>query len=239
MAALILAPLSKFGDIAANSFMLAMFRDYNLSLRSKTFAASLCAALWRAVIMPVDTVKTMMQVKGEGAISALQEQFAQQGFASFYQGAISASFACLVGHFPWFLAFNTLSSMFPENDDDDDANDSGHSKHLRRATLGFLSSAFSDTCSNGFKVLKTIKQTSVTPMTYSEAFMTASKTEGIFIFWTRGLATKIICNGVGAMLFTVVWKYIEDLWFRCKGKNCARKKASPFPDKGDLPPAVR
>lgn len=39
----------------------------------------------------------------------------------------------------------------------------------RSAVIGFCASAVSDTCSNSIRVIKTVRQTSTTPMTYAQA----------------------------------------------------------------------
>jgi hypothetical protein len=62
--ALIQGPLSRFGDTAANTGTLAMLDAFevtsNLPVGIKTVAASVSAALFRIILMPVDTFKTTM-----------------------------------------------------------------------------------------------------------------------------------------------------------------------------------
>lgn len=64
--ALIQGPLSRFGDTAANTGMLALLDSYEstagLPIGVKTGSASLAAAGWRIFLMPVDTCKTILQV---------------------------------------------------------------------------------------------------------------------------------------------------------------------------------
>jgi hypothetical protein len=58
---MIQGPMSRFGDTAANTGVLTLLdniestRDLNVGV--KTIAASASAALFRIVLMPVDTVK--------------------------------------------------------------------------------------------------------------------------------------------------------------------------------------
>ena len=63
--ALIQGPLSRFGDTAANTGMLTFLDSFesteNLNVGFKTVCASVAAALFRIVLMPVDTVKTTMR----------------------------------------------------------------------------------------------------------------------------------------------------------------------------------
>ena len=66
--ALVQGPLSRFGDTAANTGVLTLMNSMestrNLSSFVKTAAASFAAACFRIVIMPIDTIKTSMQVNG-------------------------------------------------------------------------------------------------------------------------------------------------------------------------------
>jgi hypothetical protein len=62
--ALLQGPLSRFGDTAANTGTLAALDAFemtaDLPVAAKTVAASVAAALFRILLMPVDTVKTTM-----------------------------------------------------------------------------------------------------------------------------------------------------------------------------------
>ena len=64
--ALFQGPLSRFGDTAANTGVLTLLDSYestrSLPVAVKTVAASATAATWRVALMPIDTLKTVMQV---------------------------------------------------------------------------------------------------------------------------------------------------------------------------------
>lgn len=64
--ALIQGPMSRFGDTAANTGMLALLDSYDstktLPIGVKTGSASIAAACFRIILMPVDTCKTILQV---------------------------------------------------------------------------------------------------------------------------------------------------------------------------------
>jgi len=66
--ALVQAPLSRFGDTAANAGALTLLGSFDstvgLPIAVKTAAATVLAATFRLTLVPVDTVKTMMQVRG-------------------------------------------------------------------------------------------------------------------------------------------------------------------------------
>lgn len=58
--------------------------------------------------MPIDTVKTIMQVEGAQGITMLRAKVAKGGIRVFYSGALAASGATFAGHFPWFFTHNLL-----------------------------------------------------------------------------------------------------------------------------------
>ena len=62
--ALLQGPFSRFGDTAANVGILALLESQpDLPIFVKTGAASVTAGSWRVFIMPLDTIKTTLQVK--------------------------------------------------------------------------------------------------------------------------------------------------------------------------------
>lgn len=73
--ALVQGPLSRFGDTAANTGMIVALDNFDqtkdLPVGVKTVAASAAAALFRIVLMPVDTLKTSMQVGGKDGFKNL------------------------------------------------------------------------------------------------------------------------------------------------------------------------
>ena len=64
-AALLQAPLSRFGDTASNAGALALLAGVTwMSPAVKTFFASSAAGVFRIAISPIDTLKTTLQVQG-------------------------------------------------------------------------------------------------------------------------------------------------------------------------------
>merc|ERR550517_883575 len=61
---LIQAPVSRFGDTAANDGALAALEHTSLPTAAKTMCASACAAAFRVILMPIDAWKTTKQVEG-------------------------------------------------------------------------------------------------------------------------------------------------------------------------------
>jgi len=205
--ALVMGPLSRFGDTAANAGMLSLLNSFdetkNLPIGVKTACASATAALWRINLTPIDTLKTIMQVEGKSGLSALRTKFNAKGFTVFYHGALAASTATFVGHLPWFYTHNQLSELIAVPED-------GISKLGRNAFIGFCSSVVSDTCSNSIRVLKTTKQTSTLAISYPEAVKMVVQKDGIYGLFFRGLRTKVLANGLQGCIFSVVWKYLEE-----------------------------
>jgi hypothetical protein len=207
-------PLSRFGDTAANIGTVVLLDNMDatkdLPVAAKTMAASAAAALFRIFLMPIDTLKTSMQVGGKDGLTNLKNKFRAKGPGVFWYGALASASATFVGHYPWFLTYNTLNAYLPEYHDD------ALKKLGRNALMGFCSSAVSDTCSNSIRVVKVYKQANENPITYPDALRRVIAEDGVAGLFGRGLKTKIISNGVQGLMFSVLWKYIDDLWFKKK-----------------------
>ncbi|GIL82398.1 hypothetical protein Vretifemale_11394 [Volvox reticuliferus] len=218
--ALIQGPLSRFGDTAANTGMLALLEDVDMPVAFKTVAASLAAGAFRIVLMPVDACKTILQVEGKNGFNALVHKVQIGGPTVLFHGALAASVATFVGHYPWFATYNTLNSVLPKYDD------SLPKRLLRSAFIGFCSSFVSDCCSNSIRVVKTTKQTATIPMTYSEVVQEIIKKDGVHGLFFRGLGTKIITNGIQGIMFTVMWRLGQDYWNKRAAEKAAEEKAA-------------
>ena len=60
--------------------------------------------------MPVDTLKTTLQVEGPKGMKLLGAKLASQGPLVMWHGSLAAASATAVGHFPWFYTFNLLQA---------------------------------------------------------------------------------------------------------------------------------
>lgn len=209
--ALVQGPMSRFGDTAANTGILTLMDSYEstskLPVAAKTVAASAAAAIWRIFLMPVDTVKTTMQVTGK--FSAVTDKVKTVGPRALYNGAIAAASATFVGHYPWFFTYNFLSATIPKQDDP-------LWELGRRAVLGFCSSAISDTCSNSIRVCKVYKQSYPTQISYPQCVKNVIQESGVKGLLFRGLETKILANGMQGILFSILWKHFEEALFGSK-----------------------
>jgi hypothetical protein len=206
--ALIQGPLSRFGDTAANTGMITLMDNWHvtqdLNVGIKTVSSSAAAALFRIFLMPVDTVKTTMQV--QGSLAPVLTKVKTSGPTVLYHGSLAAASATFVGHYPWFFTYNYLSEKIPEQD-------TQLGKLGRRALLGFCASAVSDTCSNSIRVVKVYKQSSPNAISYPQAVRDVIAADGIKGLMFRGLETKILANGMQGMLFSILWKEMEILFF--------------------------
>eukprot|EP00529_Nitzschia_sp_RCC80_P027093 CAMPEP_0113482420 /NCGR_PEP_ID=MMETSP0014_2-20120614/22909_1 /TAXON_ID=2857 /ORGANISM="Nitzschia sp." /LENGTH=274 /DNA_ID=CAMNT_0000375935 /DNA_START=1188 /DNA_END=2012 /DNA_ORIENTATION=- /assembly_acc=CAM_ASM_000159 len=206
--ALVQGPLSRFGDTAANTGMLSLLNNLeetkDLPVGVKTVAASMAAACFRIFLMPVDTVKTTMQVTGK--FSAVVDKVKTAGPLSLYNGAIAAASATFVGHYPWFFTYNFLSETIPKQD-------TQLGELGRRAILGFCSSAISDTCSNSIRVVKVYKQSYPEQISYVQVVRNVIQESGVRGLMFRGLETKILANGMQGILFSILWKHFEEALF--------------------------
>lgn len=184
--------------------MNSMEATKDLNVAYKTVTASAAAASFRIVLMPIDTVKTTMQVTGK--FSNIATKVKLEGIPALYQGSLAAASATFVGHYPWFFTYNFLSETIPKQDDP-------FRELGRRAILGFCSSAISDTCSNSIRVVKVYKQSSVESLSYPQVVKNVLEEGGVSGLFFRGLETKIMSNGLQGILFSILWQHFEEVLF--------------------------
>jgi hypothetical protein len=237
--ALIQGPLARFGDTAANAGILALLSSNpflkKLPSPIKSIFASIVGALFRMILVPsalkaapfyagswwpVDTLKTTMQTQGKPGVSILKERIRAYGIGTLWvrsrldlrrsdsfqrqYGAWATAAASFVGSYPWFATYNLLTANWPEP----------HTvglRLLRQATIGFVASVVSDTISNSLRVLKTYRQVNQAKIGYRDAARKIVASEGYLGLFGRGLTTRILCNGLQGLLFSVLWKLFQDL----------------------------
>jgi hypothetical protein len=71
-------------------------------------------------------------------------------------------------------------------------------------------SRIADTCSNSIRVIKVYKQASTTSVSYLQAAKNVIASDGWLGLFGRGLKTKLIANGMQGLMFSVLWKAIEE-----------------------------
>lgn len=165
--ALIQGPLSRFGDTAANDGVRAALKALEAtSTWSSTYVSVICslvAGAFRVMLMPLEVVKTSMQVQGAGAgLASVRGRISRRGICALWEGLIATFGAHFAGHLPWFGTRDLLLRILPSADTP--LLDLG-----RSAAIGLVCSLVADLISNPFRVIKTCKQTSEERLTYSAA----------------------------------------------------------------------
>eukprot|EP01046_Picozoa_sp_COSAG06_P009752 COSAG06_NODE_515_length_14818_cov_1329.391263_11_plen_231_part_00 len=97
---MIVGPLSRFGDTAANAGILAICEGV-LPVGASTMLASAGAAAWRILTQPVQNVKTLMQVEGAAGIGIMVSKVSSGGVGALWEGAFGTMGATWLGHYPW------------------------------------------------------------------------------------------------------------------------------------------
>lgn len=213
--ALVQGPSTRFFDTAANVGILALLESFDatasMPLPLKTACGSVAAGLSRIMLMPIDTSKTAMQVEGAEGLERLWTKVGKQGPGPLFQGAVASAAATTAGHFPWFSTYNALSANLPIVPDDD-----LFLSLLRSAFIGLSASCVSDCVSNGFRVLKTTKQTAglgkegeSSEISYGEALALILEEGGVLGLLGRGLQTRLLTNMIQGAVFSVLWKYFQ------------------------------
>lgn len=179
--------VARFGDTFCNSGILALLSSNPFLARLpsplQTAFASIAAALFRMILVPIDTLKTTMQTQGQGAVRLLKERVGKYGVGTLWYGAWATAAASFVGSFPCsfltllslslslsraltsstdapgFATYNYLSTALPPPQ-------SPFQKLARQALIGFLASVVSDSISNSLRVVKTYRQVNRTRVSY-------------------------------------------------------------------------
>ncbi len=219
--AIIQNPLSRFGDTAANTGILAALEAFypQMPVPVMTGFASAGGASWRIFLTPIDTFKTTLQVQGSGALELLKNKVKQGGVGVLYSGAAANFAANWVGNYPWFATFNYLQANVPKMD--------GTAGLARNAAIGATASIVSDCVSNSLRVVKTVKQTNAdASLGYIDVVKQVIAKDGVKGLFGRGLQTRMLTNVMQSMVFSVFWKAIEkSLNERAAAKANAKKSS--------------
>ena len=215
--AILQGPLSRFGDTASNMGMMSFLEQteqtQNLPIAIKTACASTVAALFRILLMPIDTCKTILQVQGSKGWSVLAQKVRASGPTVLFHGSMASATATMAGHYPWYTTYNYLSRIIP------DYKEQVALSLTRSAAIGFCASIVSDTISNSFRVVKTARQAAKQSMTYSQVVRSIVQKDGVQGLLGRGLKTRLLTNCIQGVTFSVLWKLGQDYW-----KNVATNK---------------
>lgn len=208
--AILQGPLSRFGDTASNmgmmSYMEQSEQTRNLPIAIKTACASTVAALFRILLMPIDTCKTILQVEGSKGWSMLAHKVRASGPTVLFHGSMASATATLAGHYPWYTTYNYLSRIIP------DYKEQVVLSLTRSAGIGLCASIVSDTISNSFRVVKTARQAAKQSMTYTQVVREIVRKDGVQGLMGRGLKTRLLTNCIQGVTFSVLWKLGQDYW---------------------------
>lgn len=211
--AIVLGPVTKFGATAANEWSKIVMASFEYL----PFSAELCATIlgtlltvvWRVFLMPLETCKTVLQVDGSRGFDKLLSRIYKGNVGAMYQGSTAAVLMTAASHYPWFYTYNLLDGLIAKSEKVIEV-------VIRSAFIGFAASAASDTVSNFLRILKTVKQSAssdgVRSLTYLQIVKNVHEEGGVAALFGRGLATRIITNGIQSILFTVLWKVLPMIW---------------------------
>lgn len=179
-------------------------------LPNNAFSDSLSSALgailsmiWKIILMPIETCKTVLQIDGRNAFKTLLLRFKAGNLSLLYEGSFSVALMTAVGHYPWFLTHNILDRFINKP--------TGFlSNVLRSSVIGFMASAVSDTVSNPIRIVKTVKQSMAvnSDISYSQVVAKVYREGGWRGLFLRGLTARLIGNGIQSIIFTNVWKIL-------------------------------
>lgn len=205
--ALLQGPLAKFGSIAANEGSKVIIDHYfpNSQMADMLSSAlgSVLSMMWRIVIMPIETCKTILQVDGVAGFRTLLSKLKEGRLSILYEGSSTVALLTAAGHYPWFFTHNTLDRLLQRPI-------GFFQTALRSALIGFIASAVSDTFSNFIRVIKTVKQSvaihAVESFSYRQVVDKICNEGGLYGLFFRGLWTRILGNGLQSVIFTIIWK---------------------------------
>ena len=180
----------------------------------QTIAASLSSSLWRVLLMPLNVLKTTLQVNGQSGIQDLRSKVSEQGaMAVFFRGTAAMMLAQFMGHYPWFAMSNFLQIHLSEHLFQDLFQkvfffqvSLATSGLWRAALIGIVSSITSDVLTNCIRVVGTYRQTSSQDLSYSQTVSLLLKEGGFNALLFRGLGTKMIVNCLNSIVFSVLLK---------------------------------
>jgi len=223
--ALVQNPLSKFGAVAANeasrelSDYLVGNNNISYALVSSLLGTSL-SVMWKLLIVPVETCKTILQVDGLNGFNSLSSQLRSGRIGLLYEGAAASLLATISSHYPWFYTYNTLDRIFKKP-----INKRGII--IRSAIMGFIASVVSDVMSNFIRVIKTVKQSVAVNghcrPSYIDIVTLIMKDGGFAAIFSRGLLTRIIANCIQSIMFTIIWNFLPVIVERLKTKQNSKQ----------------
>lgn len=208
--ALLQNSLSKFGAMSSyemsRSILSSIYpNSYNIVLNS--FLSSFLNIIWKVILMPLETMKTVLQVNGEKGFIDLIRHISNGDLLILYKGTLASIVATFAAYYPWIFTYNWLNKKFSRK-----LTSPKTIILLRSSFIGFFSSLVSDVFSNFLRVIKTMIQVisigENANISYFDVvgILLTKKLDFKELFF-RGLLTKIFTNGLQSILFTLIWNY--------------------------------
>ncbi|CAM9829981.1 unnamed protein product [Discosporangium mesarthrocarpum] len=213
---LAVVPFCRFGDTLFNSLALHSLQGVRLGnaqvqvpVEVSTLIGSLGAGAFRAVILPLDTLKVLMQVEGKAGTLTLKKKITEHGVGALYQGSLAYGAGSVMGHYPWYLTYNLLEEKVPQRS-------ALGARRTRSAGIGFAASVVSAMTSNVFRVLKVHRQSHPEGVTYRQTIEQIKTKDGSLRgVFGRGLWGRVGASALQGMVFSVMWTELSD-WLRGK-----------------------
>jgi hypothetical protein len=220
--ALFEGPFSRFTSTATNMASFEILNNFegtkDMSIATKTAFASTASGILRLAYFPIDTCKCILQVEGKDGLRILAQKVRLSGASVLWHGGLSAAGNTTLRHFLWFVTYNYLNALTPHREG------SFWETHARHASIGLACALVSDCLTNPFAIMKTYRQTSSVPVSYSQAFVQITQSNGFWALFYRGLGTRIWVDAINSVVFTVLWKF-----FLQDSREQAKEPANPPP----------
>lgn len=238
--ALIQAPLSRFVSTAANDGVNLLLHNLVLTQSwgngRRVLVAAVVVALFRILLMPIDTCKTVLQIQSKKGLSQLMSKVRAGHVHLLYSGAIANAFGSIIGHWPWFYTYNLLSQ-------NEALTQTFKWTTGRNALIGLTSSIVSDTVANFARVIKTTKQSlgsTRSDATYADAVNLVLAVDGWRGLFGRGLKTRLLANALQSILFTIVWRGLSERLQEKSGETESfGSSTAPLDDASDIDDDVK
>jgi hypothetical protein len=193
--ALMQAPLTRFGDVAANEGVRHLF-EHSAALAhappsARSLVVSLIAVGFRLAIHPLDNIKTNMQIYGPQAHARLLARVRDEGAAFLFDGCTAGTVSNFIGQYPYWYTYNLLAPRAAR-------------QPLRLALCALAATSVSDCFANTFRVLKTQKL--LASQSYADVVRRILRTDGARGLLGRGLLTRMLTNAIQSVVFTLVWR---------------------------------
>ena len=198
--AIIQAPLTRFGDVAANEGVRSLFAGSPtlaaLPTSARSLVVSALAVGFRLLIHPLDSVKTNMQIYGPAAHAELVARVKAHGPRVLFDGCAAGTVSNFIGHVPYWITYNAIAPY-------------AHDRPLLLAACALAATCVSDCFANTFRVLKTARQTMRGARSYVEVAREIVRTDGVRGLLGRALFTRMVTNSVQAVVFTLVLRWLR------------------------------